>query len=137
MHVLMCLFYFWHNAVLKHGFKQRCAKYSMKLKVGVVRVKRRIMMLVAFVSIAFFVVLLSPVYADPIPGPYRPLPGPFDWLAFPVEVILSEAVAWIIGAEMLRRLSRVSRADSYKIMLLVMVVSFSIGLLFWKIFGWI
>jgi hypothetical protein len=40
------------------------------------------------------------------------------------------------------RLSRkakqgVSRSEVYTIMLLAMVVSFSIGLLFWKIFGWI
>lgn len=108
----------------------------MKLKEGAVHVKRRTMIMRAFISIVFFVLFLSPVYADPVPGPYNQS-LPFDWFGFIVEVIISETVAWIIGAEMLWRLSGVSRSDSYKIMLLVMVVSFSIGLLFWKIFGWI
>jgi hypothetical protein len=100
-------------------------------------VKRRAMILKALVSIISFVLLLSPVYADPVP-----YTNPFDMVGFIVEVIFSEAVAWIVGAELLFRLSKktkqgVSRSDSYKIMLLAMVVSFSIGLLFWKIFGWI
>jgi hypothetical protein len=72
--------------------------------------------------------------------PYVPS-GP-SWIEFLVEVIVSEAVAWIIGAELLFRLSKkakqgISKSNSYGIMLLAMVVSFSIGLLFWKIFGWI
>jgi len=101
-------------------------------------VKKRTLILKTLVSTVSFVLLVSPVYADPVP--YIP-PGP-SWIEFLVEVIVSEAVAWIIGAELLFRLSKkekqgVSRSDSYKIMLLAMVVSFSIGLLFWKIFGWI
>jgi magnesium-transporting ATPase (P-type) len=100
--------------------------------------KRRTMMLKTLVATVSFFLLVSSVYADPIP--YTP-PGP-SWIEFLVEVIVSEAVAWLVGAELLFRLSKqvkqgVSRSDSYKIMFLAMVVSFSIGLLFWKIFGWI
>ena len=99
--------------------------------------KRRTLILNTLVSIISLVLLLSPVYADPVP--YVPQPS---WIEFLVEVIVSEAVAWIIGAELFFRLSRkakqgVSRSEVYTIMLLAMVVSFSIGLLFWKIFGWI
>jgi hypothetical protein len=102
-------------------------------------VKKRTLTLKTLVSIVSFVLLLSPVYADPVPYPQS---GPSDWIVFFVEVIVSESVAWIIGAELLWRLSKktkqgVSRSQSCKIMLLAMVVSFSIGLLFWKIFGWI
>jgi hypothetical protein len=102
-------------------------------------VKRRILIRGTLVSIVSFFLLLSPVYADPVPYPRS---GPVDWIQFLVEVIISEAVAWIIGAELLWRLSKktkqeVSRSGSYKIMLLAMAVSFIIGLLFWKIFGWI
>jgi hypothetical protein len=101
-------------------------------------VKKRTLILKTLVSIVSFVLLVSPVYADPVP--YTP-PGP-SWIEFLVEVIVSEVVALVIGAELLFRLSKkakqgVSRSDSYKIMLVAMVVSFSIGLLFWKIFGWI
>jgi uncharacterized membrane protein len=101
-------------------------------------VKRRTLILNTLVSIISLVLLLSPVYADPVPY----VPQPSDVIGFIVEVIVSEAVAWIIGAELLWRLSKktkqgVSRSEIYKIMLLAMVVSFSIGLLFWKIFGWI
>jgi hypothetical protein len=58
------------------------------------------------------------------------------------SVIVSEAVAWIIGAELLFRLSKkakqgISRSTSHGIILLAIVVSFSIGLLLWKILGWI
>ncbi len=100
--------------------------------------KKRVLILKTLVPTVFFVLLMSAVYADPVP--YIPS-GP-SWIELLVEVIVSEAVAWIIGAELLFRLSKktkqgVSRSDSYKIMLLAMVVSFSIGLLFWKIFGWI
>ena len=99
--------------------------------------KRRTLIRNTLVSIISLVLLLSPVYADPVP--YVPA---FDVMGFIVEVIVSEAVAWIIGAELLWRLSKkakqgVSRSEVYTIMLLAMVVSFSIGLLFWKIFGWI
>jgi hypothetical protein len=100
--------------------------------------KIRTLVLKVFVLIVFLIPLVSLVYADPSPYPQS---GPFDWVGFSVEVIASEGVAWVIGAELLWRLSNkikhgVSRSESYKIMLLVMVVSFSIGLLFWKIFGW-
>jgi hypothetical protein len=99
--------------------------------------KRRTLTLNTLVSIISLVLLLPPVYADPVP--YVPA---FDVMGFIVEVIVSEAVAWIIAAELLWRLSKktkqgVSRSEVYTIMLVAMVVSFSIGLLFWKIFGWI
>jgi hypothetical protein len=82
--------------------------------------------------------IVSPVFGDPAPMP----PVYPDWFAYAVEALASETVAWVIGAELLWRLSRkrkqeISRVESYKIMLLAMVLSFSIGLLFWKIFGWI
>jgi hypothetical protein len=93
--------------------------------------------MLTLVSIVTFIPLLSSVYADPAPGP-----PPFDWIDYSIEVIVSEAVAWMIGAELLLRLLRgrkqeVTRVEGYMIMLVAMIVSFSIGLLFWKIFGWI
>ena len=103
---------------------------SMKIKT---------LALKALVLLVFFVPLLSLAHADPSPYPQS---KPFDWVGFSVEVIASEGVAWVLGAELLWRLSNkikhgISRSESYKIMLLVMVVSFSIGLGFWKIFGWV
>jgi hypothetical protein len=82
--------------------------------------------------------VVSPVFADPVPMP----PIYPDWFAYTVEALVGETVAWVIGAELLWRLSKkrkqeISRVESYKIMLLAMIISFSIGLLFWKIFGWI
>jgi len=81
--------------------------------------------------------VVSPVFADSPMPPIHP-----DWFAYTVEAVVGETVAWVIGAELLWRLSKkrkqeISRVGSYKIMLLVMIISFSIGLLFWKIFGWI
>ena len=101
--------------------------------------KKRTLILETLVSIVSFVLLLCPVYADPVPYPQS---GLSDWFGFLVEVIVSEVVAWIIGAELLWRLSKktkqgVSKPESCKIMLLTMIVSLSTGLLFWKIFGWI
>jgi hypothetical protein len=83
--------------------------------------------------------VVSPVFADPVPMP--PIIH-YDWFAYAVEALVGETVAWVIGAEFLWRLSRnrkpeISRVDIYKIMLLAMIISFSIGLLFRKIFGWI
>jgi hypothetical protein len=81
--------------------------------------------------------IVSPVFADSPMPPIHP-----DWFAYSVEALVGETVAWVIGADLLWRLSRkrkveISRVESYKIMLLAMIISFSIGLLFWKIFGWI
>lgn len=81
--------------------------------------------------------IVSPVFADSPMPPIHP-----DWFAYTAEALVGETIAWAIGAELLWRLSRkrkqeISRVDSYKIMLLAMIISFSIGLLFWKIFGWI
>jgi hypothetical protein len=92
---------------------------------------------VVLTVIAVICFLVFPVFADPAPAPLHP-----DWFAYSWEVLVGEAVAWFIGAELLWRLTKrrkleVSRSESYKIMLLIMMVSFSIGLLFWKIFGWI
>jgi hypothetical protein len=87
--------------------------------------------------IAVVCLLVSPVFADiPMP-PIHP-----DWFAYAVEALVGETVAWFIGAELLWRFLRkrkheISRVESYKIMLLAMIISFLIGLLFWKIFGWI
>lgn len=92
--------------------------------------------LTVLVLIAVVGLIVSPVFADPMP-PIHP-----DWFTYAVEVLVGETVAWLIGAELLWRLSRkrrqeATRSGSYKVMLLAMVISFSIGLLFWKIFGWI
>jgi hypothetical protein len=81
---------------------------------------------------------MPPVYADVIP----PAPIAPKWLGYAVEVIVGETAAWLIGAELLWRLSRkkkqgVTRFESYIIMLVAMIFSFLVGLLFWKIFGWI
>jgi hypothetical protein len=93
----------------------------------------------ALLVLAFVVVylLVFPAFADPVPAPLQP-----NWFTYSAEVLVSEAAAWLIGAELLWRLSRkrkleVSRSESYKVMLLIMIISFSIGLLFWIIFGWI
>ncbi len=98
----------------------------------------RALALNALASAISFVLLTSMVYADPVP--YVP-PGPplVDLVA---EVVVSEAVAWIIGGEFLFRLLRrtkqsVSRLDSYAIMLVSMAASLVIGLFFWRFFGWI
>jgi hypothetical protein len=90
-------------------------------------------------SLFFFFVSLvvSPVYADPYPVSAGP-----NSFVFGVEVLVGETVAWLIGAEFLWRLlkarvehGRASRSDAYRIMLVAMVTSFSIGLLIWKAFG--
>jgi hypothetical protein len=95
--------------------------------------------LIILTSIVIVCPLVFPVFADPapVPAPLHP-----NWFAYSEEVLVGEAVAWFIGAELLWRLSRkrkleVSRSESYKIMLLIMIISFLIGLLFWIIFGWI
>jgi len=95
-------------------------------------------------ALAFAICLLvSPVYADPVPYPGPEIP---QWITYGLEVIFGEAIAWVVGAEFLFRLTRktmghkkdeVSRYDVYKIMLLAMLVSFTIGVLFWKIYGWL
>jgi hypothetical protein len=101
--------------------------------------KTQILRAVSFLILANFLVVF-PVCEDIVP----PFPSPLGpkLLVYAVEAIVGETVAWLVGAELLWRLSRkrkqeVSRSESYKIMLLAMIVSFSIGLLFWKIFGWI
>jgi len=81
--------------------------------------------------------LISPVHADPAPSP-----KPNALFQYVTEVLLSELVAWMLGAELLFRLWRrknkeASRAVSYKIMLVVMGISFLVGLLFWWSYGWI
>lgn len=88
---------------------------------------------------------LSTVYADPVPVvPRKPIS--WDWLIYTIEVITGETIAWIIGAELLWRMTtrimrdrqeEICRSDVYKIMLLAMLLSFFIGLAFWRIFGWI
>jgi hypothetical protein len=85
--------------------------------------------------------LISPVYADPIPGP-PPDKALLESLQFVTEVLLSELVAGLLGAELLLRLWRrknkeASRSDSYKIMLVAMTISFLVGLVFWWFYGWI
>jgi hypothetical protein len=101
-------------------------------------VKKRVLILNALLSAVSFVFFVSVVYADPVP--YVP-PGP-PLVELVAEVVVSEAVAWIIGGEFLFRLLRrtkqgVSRLDSYAIMLVAMTVSLVIGLFFWRFFGWI
>jgi hypothetical protein len=95
-------------------------------------------------TVLTFLILASvtfPVYAD-MPPPPNPRP---DWLIYVVGVLLAETTAWLIGAEFLWRLTRkalinrskeTSRNDAYKAMLLAMIISFAIGLLFWKMLGW-
>ena len=92
---------------------------------------------IAFALTAVVRLIVSPVFADSPMPPIHP-----DWLAYTAEALVGETVSWVIGAELLWRLSRkrkqgISRVESYKIMVLAMIISFSIGLLFWKIFGWI
>lgn len=82
--------------------------------------------------------LISRVYADPIPGPQTNR----AFLQYVTEGLLAELVAWTLGAELLFRLwkrknKEASRSESYKIMLCVMIVSFSVGLVFWWFYGWI
>ena len=79
--------------------------------------------------------VVFPVFADPAPAPVRP-----SWLLYSEEVLIAEAVAWFIGATLLwnllkKRQNEISMSETYEIMLLVMIISFFIGLLFWKIFG--
>jgi hypothetical protein len=94
--------------------------------------------LTSFLAVTAIVrLIVSPVFADSPMPPVHP-----DWFAYAGEALAGETVAWLIGAELLWRLSmkrkqEISRVESYKIMLLAMIMSFSIGLLFWKIFGWI
>jgi len=101
------------------------------------RMKSQILTTLPFLILAIFLVV-SPVSAD---TPLRPTSSP-NWLAYAVEVLVGETLAWLIGAELLFGLARkgkqeVTRVEAYKIMLAAMIISFSIGLLFWKIFGWI
>lgn len=86
--------------------------------------------------------LVSPsVYAD-IP----PHPSPrFNWLDYGIIVFVGEGIAWLIGAECLWRITsktvgakqELTRPRIFGLMLLAMVLSFLIGLLYWKIIGWI
>ena len=71
-------------------------------------------------------------------------PPNVQWLTYVVAVVISETIAGLVGAELLWRLTnktvrhkqeKASRSDVYKNMLLVMILSFSVGLLFWKMFG--
>jgi hypothetical protein len=101
--------------------------------------KTQILKAASFLILTFSLVI-SPVNADIVP-PFPSPPGP-SWLTYAVEALVGETAAWLIGAELLWRLlgkrkQEISRVESYKIMLLAMIISFSIGLLFWKIFGWI
>ena len=81
--------------------------------------------------------LVFPVFADPAPAPVRP-----SWFVYSEEVLVAEAVAWFIGATLLwnllkKRKNEISMSETYEIMVLVMIVSFLIGLVFWIFFGWI
>jgi hypothetical protein len=81
--------------------------------------------------------LVFPVFADP-----APLNTPVNWFVYSEEVLLGEAVAWFIGATLLwnllkKRKNEISMSETYGIMLLVMIVSFLVGLVFWIFFGWI
>ena len=106
-------------------------------------VKTHVLLALSFVlAVLLFV---STVCADPVPAVPR-IPTSWDWLIYTIEVITGETIAWIIGAELLWRLTtrimrdrqeEICRSDVYKIMLLAMLLSFFIGLAFWKIFGWI
>jgi hypothetical protein len=72
--------------------------------------------------------LISPVYADPIPSP-PPSKALLESLQFVTEVLLSELVAGLLGAELLSARAR--------IMLVAMTISFFAGLVFWWFYGWI
>jgi hypothetical protein len=81
--------------------------------------------------------LVLPVFADPAPAPVRP-----SWSVYAEEVLVAEALAWLIGGTLLwnllkRRQSKISMSETFEVMLLVMIVSFLIGLVFWIFFGWI
>ena len=82
--------------------------------------------------VCFFV---FPVVADPAPSPVNP-----SWFVYGEEVLLAEAVAWFIGSTLLWNLLKkkqreITMSETYKIMLVVMAVSFLIGLLFWIVYG--
>jgi len=98
-----------------------------------------------FGTLFFFVLnvfLICPsVYAD---VPFTPPHPETTWFDYALMVLVGEGVAWLIGAEFLWRLLRrteggqqSSRLTVYGVMLLGMVLSFSIGVIFWKAFGWI
>jgi hypothetical protein len=106
-------------------------------------VNRNIQVLMGFALAFAFCLVVSPVLADPVPYPGSETP---QWIAYGLEVMFGEAIAWVVGAEFLFRLTRktmghkkdeVSRYDVYKIMLLAMLLSFIIGVLLWKIYGWL
>ena len=103
----------------------------------------RTWILTAFLFLILAIFLVVPhVYADLPPPPPRPQ---FNWLYYGIVVLVGEAIAWLIGAEFLWRMIRkttkdkqeLSRPRVYRVMLLAMVLSFLIGLVFWKALGWI
>jgi hypothetical protein len=85
--------------------------------------------------------VLPAAYADiaPVPQPQ------FNWFEYGSVVLVGEAIAWLVGAEFLWRMTirtakgyqKLSRTRVYEVMLLAMVLSFLIGLGFWKALGWI
>lgn len=90
--------------------------------------------------IAVVCLFVSFVFADPLP--YIPPQSPNYSLAYFEEVLFGEGLAWLIGATVLwkllsRKKGQITMDMAYGTMLLAMIVSFLVGLLIWKIFGFI
>lgn len=102
---------------------------------------RRVVLACAF-SLVLAVFWACPsVYAD---VPFIPQQPVVNWYDYALMVLVGEGVAWLIGAEVLWRLLRrteggqqSSRLTVYGVMFLGMALSFSVGVAFWKLFGWI
>jgi hypothetical protein len=85
--------------------------------------------------------VFSPVYADIAP----PTTSPSQLAHLYYHCGSRETTAWLIGAEFLWRMIKKtdrdkpepSRSNVYRIMFLTMILSFLIGVLFWKVFGWV
>ena len=77
--------------------------------------------------------LPSLVYADPLPFSIDAFSNPI----YALVTVVSEAVAWIIGSEILLKLlqrnTHPSRKTVYLVMLVAMIISFLIGLLLWSL----
>lgn len=73
------------------------------------------------------------VYADPLPVSVDAFSNP----TYALILVFSEAVAWIIGSEILLKLLRrntdSSRKTSYLVMFVAMVVSFFVGMFLWSL----
>jgi hypothetical protein len=85
-------------------------------------------------------ILVVPAFADPAPPPPRQTKIPL--LLYADEVLVAEGVAWLIGSALLwnllkKKQKEITMSDTFRFMLLVMAVSFLIGLVFWIWYGFV